>query len=134
MNDRPTVTELLEAARHFLEIELIPTLGDARLRFQTLITANVLAIVERELLAEEEHLASEWQLLADLLQWQDAPPERLSVLRQAVRQGNVELCGRIRSGAFDQPARFREAAAALRQLVVRKLEVANPRYLAGFPK
>ena len=46
MNDRPTAAELLAAARQFLEAELIPTLGDARLRFQTLVAANVLAIAK----------------------------------------------------------------------------------------
>ena len=35
MNDRPTATELIDAVRLYLEKELLPALGDARLRFQT---------------------------------------------------------------------------------------------------
>src|SRR5690242_14430603 len=49
MNDRPTAAELVFAVREHLEGELIPTLADPRLRFQTLVAANVLRIVEREL-------------------------------------------------------------------------------------
>jgi hypothetical protein len=131
MNDRPAAPELIAAARRFLEAELIPTLGDARLRFQTLIAANVLAIVERELSLEEEHLSQEWAGLSELLN-RPAPPPSLSVLRQAVRDANAELCQRIRRGEFDDPTRFQSLARQLRHVVERKLQVANPRYLAGF--
>jgi hypothetical protein len=128
MNDRPHAPELLAAARVFLESELLPTLTDARLRFQTLVTANVLAIVERELLAEEEHLLAEWQMLAP-----DEPaPLRMAALRQAVRAANERLCEQVRRGDFDEPARFGALCADVRGVVERKLEVANPRYLAGF--
>src|SRR5207302_6017650 len=68
MNDRPTAVELVAAARQYLERELIPTLSDARLRFQTLVAANVLSIVERELQTEEDHLLQERQWLAELLE------------------------------------------------------------------
>ena len=45
MNDRPTAPELIEAVRAFLEAEVLPALGDnARLRFQTLVAVNVLAL------------------------------------------------------------------------------------------
>jgi hypothetical protein len=58
-------------------------------------------------------------------------PEGLTALRQAVGQTNARLCERIRAGDFDPPASFRAASATIRELVVRKLEVANPRYLAS---
>ena len=132
MNDRPTAAELLAAARQFLEAELIPTLGDARLRFQTLVAANVLAIAERELLTEEEHLREEWRFLAEVLSLAGAAPQRLPELRQAVFAGNHSLCERIRRGDFDDPSGFVALARQLRRMVERKLEVANPRYLAGF--
>jgi hypothetical protein len=131
MNDRPSAAELVEAARHYLEAELLPTLTDARQRFQTLVAANVLAIACRELAAEEGQLREEWDLVAGLLGADSPRPEGLAALRQAVRQANARLCERIRAGDFDGPARFRAAAAVARQLVVRKLEVANPRYLAS---
>jgi hypothetical protein len=129
MTDRPTVAELIDAVRHYLETELLPGLTDARLRFQTLIAANVLAIVGRELPAEEGLLREEWAWLSRLLDWTKPEPERLVDLRQDVRDANVELCEKIRAGAFDEPARFREVAAVLRRTVVRKLEIANPKHL-----
>src|SRR5262249_18332763 len=67
MHDRPTAAELLSAVRQFLETELLPTLSDARLRFQTLVAANVLAVAEREVEAEDQHLREEWEWLSGLL-------------------------------------------------------------------
>jgi len=132
MNDRPNMAELVAAARMYLESDLIPVLTDARQRFQTLIAANVLSIVERELGHEEEQLLEEWKLFSDLLGRPGPPPERLMALRQGVLQDSEELCKRIRSGEFDESSRFRELSRLLRRLVERKLQIANPRYLAGF--
>jgi hypothetical protein len=132
MNDRPTSAELIAAARQYLEGELIPTLTDGRLRFQTLVAANVLAIVERELHTEEDHLLQEWQELSRLVELEGQAPQRLPALRQNVHEANVELCRRIRQGAFDECSRFLSLSGRLRQMVERKLEVANPRYLASF--
>ena len=130
MIDRPTTAELLAAARQFVESELIPTMADARLKFQTLIAANVLAIAERDLAMEAEHLALEWGWLAELLALAGTRPERIEVLREAVRTGNVQLCARIRQGWFDEAETFHALARQLRPAVERKLAVANPRYLA----
>ena len=132
MNDRPTAAELVAATRQYLEGQLIPTLSDARLRFQTLVAANVLAIVERELQTEEEQLLREWQWLGELLEPKGPAPQRLAALRQSVREGNEELCRRIRRGAFDERSCFLSLSRQLRQVVERKLEIANPRYLASF--
>jgi Domain of unknown function (DUF6285) len=133
MNDRPTAEELVAAVRQFLEGELIATLTDARLRFQTLVASNVLTIVERELQLEEDQLLREWQWLAEVLELSGPAPERLAALRKALRQANLQLCQRIRQGAFDQHSSFLELTRQLRQSVERKLQVANPRYLATFP-
>ena len=132
MHDRPTAAELVAAARMYLEAELIPALTDARLRFQTLVAANVLSIVERELLSEEDHLTEEYQALGELLGQPGPVPERLSALRRGVRDANAELCRRIRRGDFDDRARFQALSTQLAQMVARKLQIANPRYLAGF--
>jgi Domain of unknown function (DUF6285) len=132
MNDRPTAAELIAAARQFLEAELLPTLADPRLRFQALVAANVLAVAERELLTEEEHLREEWQRLTEAGSVSGPVPERLAALREAVRAGNECLCDQIRRGAFDDPPRFGNLRRQLRQAVERKLEVANPRYLSSF--
>jgi hypothetical protein len=123
MNDRPTAAELIAAVRGFLEAELLPALSDARLRFQALVAANVLAVAGRELAGEEALLREECGLL------DEAAPQECGALRRAVLQANEALCTRIRAGDYDDPDRFREAVALVRRAVVRKLEVANPRYL-----
>ena len=128
MNDRPTAAELIDAVRGFLEKELLPALTDARLRFQTLVAANVLAVAGREFLTEADYLEEEWGLLEALL-GREERPLRTASLRLAVGRRNGELCEHIRMGDFDEPGRFREMAGVLRRVVVRKLEVANPRYL-----
>src|SRR5919204_2472607 len=99
MNDRPTAPELVDAVRRFLEGELIPTLADPRLRFQALVAANVLAIVARELPAEEEALRHEWALLRDVLELEAPAPAGLASLRAAVRDANARLCAQVRAGA-----------------------------------
>jgi hypothetical protein len=134
MNDRPTAPELIAAARQYLEGELIPSLTDARLRFQTLVAANVLSIVERELAGEEEQLRAEWDGLARFLRPTGPGPERLPALRQAVLEANHLLCRNIRAGDFDEPGRFAKLSKQLLQGVKAKLAIANPRYLAGFGK
>jgi hypothetical protein len=130
MHDRPTAVELVNAVRQYLESELLPTLTDARLKFQTLIAANVLSIAERELQGEEAELNDEHASLADLLGLA-ARPNTLAELRAAVRAANERLCERIRDGAYDEPGRFESLARVLRRFVERKLQVANPRYLAA---
>jgi hypothetical protein len=131
MIDRPTAAELLAAVRQFLEGEVVPALADARLRYQALVAANVLAIVERELPAEEEQLLWEWEWLAEMEGVTGPAPPRLAALRQAVADLNFQLCERIRQGEFDDSPRFQALASQLRRTVERKLEIANPRYLAA---
>jgi hypothetical protein len=122
MIDRPVREELLTAVREFLETELIPALTDQRLRFQTLVAANVLSIAEREWKEGESLAAADREGLA---RWF---PEEQSNLQAQMKA----LCQRIRSGDFDNPVQFRALAAELRHSVERKLEVSNPRYLAAF--
>jgi Domain of unknown function (DUF6285) len=131
MNDRPTVSELLAAARQFLEKELVPSIGDARLKFQTLITANVLAIVERELETEQSHLEAEYTELSAQLGVSEPVPQRMAAIRHAVCEANQRLCERIRNGYYDSQPGFYTLLKLLRKSVERKLAVANPRYLGG---
>lgn len=128
MHDRPSATELIDAVRGFLETEVVPALGDARLRFHSLIAANVLAVALRELRGEESSLAEEWHQLSSLLGETGELPCGLTGLRDGVRAMNERLCAAIREGKFDGE-RFAEAAQVLRLRVMRKLEVANPKYL-----
>lgn len=121
MNDRPTAAELVEAVRLFLERELLPALGDPRLKFQALVAANVLGIAGRELASEEATLAEERAALAPLVGDVAAGPG-LGGLRAAVREMNDRLCARIRAGECDDAA----LRPLLRRQVARKLEVASP--------
>src|SRR4051794_14754916 len=113
MNDRPDAAELVEAVRGFLERELLPSLTDARLRFQTLIAANVLAVAGRELATQDAHRAEESAELARLL---------CEAETGDVRGQNERLCRRIEAGDFDEEGARRELLAVLRRQVGRKLE------------
>ncbi len=132
MQDRPTTAELIEAVRDYLTRELLPTVGDHRLRFRGLVAANILAITARELAAGEADLLAEWAELAPLLGLPADPPDRLVDLQAAVERGNRELCTRIRAGEFDADPRREAALRFARGAVERKLRVNNPRYLERF--
>jgi hypothetical protein len=135
MNDRPTAGELVHAVRVFLEKELLPGLTDARLRFQTLVAANVLSVAGRELAGEEAMLREEWGMLNGVLAGSaHAEPSGVGELRRSVREMNERLCALIRAGEFDDRHSWHDLAMMVRPLVFRKLEVANPRLLAGHSK
>jgi Domain of unknown function (DUF6285) len=84
-HDRPTVAELVEATREFLEAEILPTLTDRRLRFRTLVAINALGIAQRELESEEETLpGEELEQLARQIRAGDVPGDALDRLREHV--------------------------------------------------
>ena len=118
MQDRPTPLELAEAARQFLESEVIPTIQDHRLRFRALVAANALGILGRDLQRGEELLDEELKLLETLLGRGalGTPPERVRAL-------TLELARRIRAG--EPPP---GALQALRRIADLKLEISSPKY------
>ena len=110
LHGQPTAAELLDAARTFLSDTVLGATS-GQVSFHTRVTANVLGIVERQLLlgpAQEVRFRSG---LADL-----------GVTSAA------ELCDAIRGGGFDdrQAELWRVLAASVRD----RLAVANPRHLA----
>jgi len=128
MQDRPTVLELLDAVRGFLERDVVPALDGPR-RFHALVAANVLAIVRRELEGEEDRLLAEWRRIAPLIDEARPAPAGLAALRTGVREATTILAERIRRGDADaNPARA-GVRRAVRETVVEKLRVANPRFL-----
>jgi hypothetical protein len=131
MFDHPTAAELIAAARIQLEQQVIPSIAEPRLRFQTLVAANVLAIVERELAAGDAYLAAAWQRAATL-QGDMAEQPAGEMLRAAVARQARRLCEDIRAGAYDQPPRSRALLAHLRRCAEEQLLVANPRFLEQF--
>lgn len=127
MNDRPTADELLEALREFLTSEVAPAAATHRARFRTLIAANVVSIVRREL-AAGDGVAEELRAICDLL---DEPPNagRPADPSGALLAANRRLAAHIRSGAADEGDHARAVHHLVRQQVERKLAVNNPAYL-----
>ncbi|MBI4638419.1 MAG: hypothetical protein HY727_18935 [Candidatus Rokubacteria bacterium] len=133
MQDRPTALELLRAIRDLLEKEILPALDDLRLRYQTLIAANVLRMLEREIPGEEERLRAELRRLHDLLGLPRAkPPDEAARLRRLVLDANQELTDRIRRGLADTGPWRARVLAHVRAAVEDKLRVNNPRQLEAF--
>ncbi|ROO83019.1 hypothetical protein EDD29_0507 [Actinocorallia herbida] len=110
-HDVPTAAQLVESVREFLERDVLPS-ASGRLRFHTLVAANVLGMVERELAEGPGHEAEHRDRLARLGFADDAA-----------------LAGAIRDGDLDD--RFDEVRGELLDTVRAKLEVANPGYAAA---
>ncbi len=109
LHDRPTMVELLEAARASLGEEVLPYL-DGRAAFQLRVVLRSLGMVRRELVLKDEHLALHAAALATV----GCTDER-------------ELASAIRDGTLGE--REAHVLEAVRVTVRAKLEVANPRYL-----
>lgn len=127
MQDRPTVLELLQVVRDFLEREVTPAVPDARLRYHLLIAANLLRIVEREVPGAAPALRAELGALADLLGFpRPVPAPDPEGLREQVLAANRELCERIRRGLADAGPWRERVLAHVRGAVEDKLRVNNP--------
>ena len=109
LHDAPTVAQLVEAVREWLERDVMPA-TEGRLQFHARVAANMLAVVERELELGPRQLERHAERLAALGVGDDA-----------------ELAAAIRSGSLDD--RLADVRAAVRASVEDKLRVANPRYL-----
>jgi hypothetical protein len=109
----PTVDELVAAVRAFLTDDVLPA-TEGRLHFNTRVAANVLAMVERELVLGPGYGA--------------AHAERLAALGVA---DDAELAAAIRDGRMD--GRGAELIALLRRRTVERLSIANPRHLQDTP-
>ena len=112
---KPDAPALLDAAIDYLERELLPTLAGYH-KFQCRVTANVLAIVRRELALAPAQADAERARLSSLL---GHPGERDALSR--------ELAARIRAGegALDDPALLDH----LRRSLVEALRINNPKWV-----
>jgi hypothetical protein len=133
MYNHPTAAELIAAARIQLEQQVLPSIIEPRLRFQTLVAANVLAIVERELAAGETHLAAAWRRAAELQGDVDAQPTG-AALHNAVAAQARQLCVDIRAGLYDTAPQRQALLVHLRRTAEEELLVANPRFLERMQK
>lgn len=110
LHGRPTAAELLDAARGFLT-EIVMPATQGHVSFHTRVTANVLGIVERQLLlgpAQEQR-------------------HRDGLARLGMGSSQ-QLCDAIRRGDFD--SRPEELHGFLAASVRDRLAVANPKHLA----
>lgn len=128
MYDRPHASELLEAARHHLETQIVPLTKatNHKLYFQTLVAINVMKIVERELDQRSDHLQAEWERLNALFGEHPIPTSE-SDLSAQLAERNRALCQAIRAGELDHEAQL---FSHLKQTSIEQLQVANPRFLA----
>ena len=124
MQDRPHAGELAQAVREFIETEILPGIDDPRLRFRTLVAANGLGMLERELAFGAPLVRREVEALGILLGRTDRVPDDLDESRRLSGDLNRELARRIRAG--DPP---KGTLAYLLATVADKLRVASPRYL-----
>ena len=109
LHDRPTMVELLDAARAALGDNVLPQL-DGRAAFETRVTMRALGMVRRELINADTHAT-----------------RRAGALRELGAGTESELAAAIRQGRFD--GRAGELFEPLRTLVEMKLQVANPGYI-----
>lgn len=127
MQDRPHAAELAEAVREFIETEVLPEIDDPRLRFRTLVAANGLGILEREIVLGAQLVRREVSSLARLLGRADPLPDDALDLRRLVGDLNRDLVLRIRAGDIPEGT-----LAHLVSTVADKLRVASPRYLERY--
>jgi hypothetical protein len=118
--DRPTASELIQAVREFLELDVMTTSSDTRVQFHARVAANALGMIERELARGRALDAAERARAAALLGHDDD-----------VRSLERELAARIRDGSLDD--RLDAVRAHVRATVREKLLVANPGYLPADP-
>ncbi len=136
MQDRPTALELIAAVQQFLSEEVLPAQSDSRLKFRTLVAANALAIVQRELGAGSALVADEVGRLQALLNPSsragEVPRDGLhSVERddteEVARALRRELAQRIRRGDADAGPWRHAVISSTMASVEAKLLISNPK-------
>lgn len=129
MFDRPTLAELIDAARMHMETQVVPAVReDRKLYFRTLVAINVLKIAERELELGAGYAAQAWERLNEIEGVQMPLPQNEKALREGLAERHAALSARIRAGNYDtgdNTGLFEHLKAS----TVAQLEIANPKYL-----
>ena len=129
MQDRPTSSELLQAARDAFVRDLLPDITGEK-RYVALMVANALAILGRDLEREASFLQEEYKRIQGLLGVSLPEIKDHEALWVEVENLNRQLVTQIRTGAFDEPA---TACARLKAHLVattrEKLAASNPKIL-----
>ena len=126
MQDRPEKEVLLDALANFLIQQVRPAVSDPGLNFRVLIAANIAMQVAAEIRGEESQDAAELTRLRELLS--DVPVSSDLTTRSgqqvATKALNQALAERLKTGSVD----FAKATAHLKQTLIKKLAVNNPRF------
>ncbi len=135
MQDRPTIAELLEAVQEYLIRELLPLLekkGENELSYKTLVSWNMLGVIERELRDGERLLDQELQELQKLLQVLE--PKGATALQALSYQEKLEWGGKLNHQLAEKIRReklgpaHREIWQHVYENVKRKIAIINPRF------
>ena len=129
MQDSPSARELILAVRDHLNRHLIPEIEEPALRFRTLVAANVLDVVAREMAMAGEQLPGEWQRLARLLDVSQQMPPDADRQGAEIEEMKARLCRQIEEGAFDDSPRWEALLEHCLESAREKLVIANPRFL-----
>lgn len=123
---------LLRIAHDTLVEGVLPALTGAP-RYQALMVARALAIVEREAALGSDAERQEWLGFASLIRGgMEAAPADATNIASLLQRGRRALCVEIRNGGFDSPGPRREALLAHLALITEnRLKISNPRILEG---
>jgi hypothetical protein len=127
MQDRPDAGELLSAIQDFLLKEILPLVKEEQaLAFKTLVSWNMLGVIEREWQKGEE-LSDHWLLSAREALAAPAGHERTNRQKlSAIEQLKTALAERIRAENILNPDH--PCWKLAKELVALQLQVANPRF------
>jgi len=128
VQDRPSAIELIRGIYNFLEKDLVPVLQEP-LRFHTRVAANLLKIIEREQELDIRNLLNEAERLSKLLSKLSPSASSPKGLKAEILKLNEELCARIRNGDADHDPWRREVMDHIKQTLIEKLEITNPRMI-----
>lgn len=91
MHNQPTVSELVQAVKNFVDHSAMPELK-GRAAFHARVASNVLATILRDLESREENDAAELERLRSLLGEPDGKREDLNeTLRRKIRAGELTI-------------------------------------------
>ena len=118
MHDQPSVEELVQAVKTFVDQTAMPELN-GRAQFHARIASNVLATILRDLEARKTNDLEEHERLVDLL---DASPQ------ESLANLNHQLQDRIRQGELTISSK--ELMRHLKMTAIAQLKVDQPSYSA----
>jgi len=130
MNDRPSLFQLLDVVRTYLQDGVISaTTDDQKQRHRAAIAVDVVGIIERELRMNSDHLKAEWARLNFVQNVTTLMPSDLAEASAALAERNRKLCEEITAGRYDYAP---QRSALFEHLLVTtraQLEVAGPQFL-----